>query len=373
MAATLAPAQFKSRLSQGVLDPIYVLMGEEDLLRDEALAALKRAALGGDADDFNCDVFYGDEADGASVIACASEVAVFAARRLVIVKAADRLPAKHADPILAYLKNPNEATTVVFIAPKLDGRLKFTQALVQNAVVVDCSPLAESQLGLWLKQEADELGLALSDDALPPLRETCGGSLYAGKRELEKLAAYVGRDRIATPADVAALRGTEPGASVFDLAAAIGAQHRGRALAIVARNLEAGEAPLKILGSLAWQYRRLWKAKAATQAGREGEAARTLRMAPYQVRTFLGQFPEAHLRTAFQSFLACDAQLKGGSSGKPAMILDRLILTLCARPEVETKRSAATSPAGLAPVRRARTLSNVRTITSDRSRSSRGE
>ncbi len=367
MAPSLSPAQFKSRLAQGTIDPLYVVIGEEDLLRDGALADLKTAVFGSGGDDFNCDLFYGDEAEGASIVACASEVAVFAARRLVIVKVADKLSAKQVEPLLLYVKDPNESTTLVFVAAKLDGRLKFTQALMQSAVVIDCSPLAESQLGPWLKQEAGLLGLPLSADALHLLKETCGGSLYAGKRELEKLACYVGNGREVTAEDVSALRGTEPGASVFDLAAAIGAQNRGRALAIVARNLDAGEAPLRILGSLAWQYRRLWKAKASLgQGGREGEAARALRMDPRQVRTFLAQFPEPHLRTALQSFLKSDAQLKGGSGSKPALILDRLVLSLCARSGGETRPSPPLGQSSLPATKRGRTVSNVRTITSGR-------
>jgi len=82
---------------------------------------------------------------------------------------------------------------------------------------------------------------------------------------------------------------------VFDLAAAIGARRRGTALAILARNLEAGEAPLRILGSLAWQYRRLWKVKdLLKQAGREGEVARQLRMDPSRLNVNGGSIALGH-------------------------------------------------------------------------------
>lgn len=68
-----------------------------------------------------------------------------------------------------------------------------------------------------------------------------------------------------------ALRGTEPGVSVFDLLSAIGAHDHGRAIRILARNVENGEAPLRILGALVWQYRRLWKLKDQMKSGgREG-------------------------------------------------------------------------------------------------------
>ena len=360
MPQTITVAQLAPLLKKEPAAPLYAVIGEEDLLRDAALAHIKQAVVGQDGGDFNSDLFYADEADGAAIVACASEVAVFADRRLVVVKAADKLPAKQAEGLLPYLKAPNESTTLVFAAAKLDGRLKFTQTLTQASVVVDCSPLKEAQLVPWLKQEADRLGIRLTEEALHLLREACGGSLYAVRHEMEKLASYVPGGRPVSGDDVAALRGTQPGASVFDLAAAIGARRPGAALAILARNLEAGEAPLRILGSLAWQYRRLWKVKdLLTQPGRDGEAARQLRMDPSQVRPFLGQFAESHLRDALGRCLLTDGRLKGGSGGRPGLVLDRLILELCDRPQDSERRPPAPSGAGFS---RTKTLSNVRTI-----------
>ena len=133
MASAISHAQLDAQLAQGTVAPLYAVVGEEDLLRDMALGALKTALLGEGESDFNCDLFYGDDVSGAEIVTCASEVAVFAARRMVVVKAADKLPARECDAILPYLKEPNDSTAVViFVASKLDGRLKFTQALMQG-------------------------------------------------------------------------------------------------------------------------------------------------------------------------------------------------------------------------------------------------
>ncbi len=364
MASAVSHAQLHQILAQGTVAPLYLVVGEEDLLRDQALNTLKAALLGSEGNEFNCDLFYGDDAGGADIVACASEIAVFAARRLVIVKMVDKLPARECDALLPYLKSPNDSTTVIFLASRLDGRLKFTQALTQAAVTVDCSPLKDAQLIPWLKQDAERVGVRLDAEAMALLREACGGSLYSVRRELEKFASYVADGQPITAADVNLLRGTEPGASVFDLAIAIGARNQRGVLTILTRNLEAGEAPLRILGSLAWQYRRLWKVKELfRQGGREGEAARTLRMDPYKVRAFLGQFSHAHLQEALRLFLEADAKLKGGSSGRPARILEALLLKLCDRGSVEGLPPTPSRSAGAPPSNRAKTLSNVRTIT----------
>jgi DNA polymerase III subunit delta len=364
MASTISHVQLNAQLAQGTIAPLYAVVGEEDLLRDIALDALKRTLLGEDESDFNCNLFYGDDVSGADIVTCASEVAVFAARRVVVVKAADKLPARECDAILPYLKEPNDSTAMIFVAPKLDGRLKFTQALTRTAVTVDCSPLREAQWFSWLTQDAERVGIHLNEEAIEVLKEAYGGSLYAVRRELEKLATYVSPGHAITASDVATLRGTEPGASVFDLTLAIGGRDRGRVLAILARNLEAGEAPLKILGSLAWQYRRLWKVKEVVgQGSREGEAARTLRMDPYKVRAFLDQFSDAHLHEALQSFLDADAKLKGGSGGRPPGVLEDLLLRLCNRAPSNAPPSSPSHEPDIPQPVRARTISNVRTIT----------
>jgi DNA polymerase-3 subunit delta len=365
MALPLTPYQLEATLKKQAPGPLYLIAGEEDLLRDHALALFKTAVLG-DSGEFNYDLFYGDEAGGADIRSCASEMPAFAERRLVVVKAAEKLSARETAVLLDYLTDPVGTTTLVFVSAKLDGRLKFSQALARAAVTIDCSPLREAQLGPWIAREAERLGLRLEEQAGHTLQEAAGGSLHGLRRELEKLASYVPPGRAVSAADVQALRGMEPGASVFDLTLAIADGHRGKALSILARNLEAGEAPLRILGSLAWQYRRLWKVKESMAGGgSEGEAARMLRMDPMKVRPFLGQFSEEHLRTASELFFDADGKLKGGCGSRPKIVLERFLLRLCdfvKRPTAEPPpRLPVSAGRGAARVV-SRVVSNVRTI-----------
>lgn len=364
MASSVNHVQLEAALKQQAPGSLYLVVGEEDLLRDYAIAALKRAVLGSDGGEFNYELFYGDEASGSDIQNSVAAVPVFAPRRLVVVKSAEKLTARDGDLLLDCVQNPVESTTLVFVSSKLDGRLKFSQALMRAAVVVDCSPLRDAQLTPWIAREAERMGLRLEDRAAHVLQEACGASLYGLRRELEKLASYVPSDRSVTVADVHLLRGVDPSASVFDLTVAIAEGDRGRVLSILARNLEAGEAPLRILGSLVWQYRRLWKVQELlANSGREGEAARSLRMDPRKVRPFLERFPEAHLQHALRLFLETDAKLKGGSGSRPRMVLEGLLLQLCEQ-NVSRNRNAPTL--SQAPPKRAftRVVSNVRTIKS---------
>ena len=364
MASAVNYVQLESALKQRGAGPLYLVVGEEDLLRDSALAAIKRAAIGSEGDEFNYELFYGDEVSGTDIRDSVAAVPAFAERRLVVVKGAEKLTAREGDLLLDYLENPVESTTLVFVSSKLDGRLKFSQALTRAAIVVDCSPLRDAQLPAWIVREAERVGLRLDDAVAQVLQESCGASLYGVRRELEKLASYVPADRSVTADDVHLLRGMDPGASVFELTLAVAEGRRGRVLSILARNLEAGEAPLRILGSLAWQYRRLWKVKESlTNGGREGEAARSLRMEPWKVRAFLDRFSEPRLQRALRLFLDTDGRLKGGSGSRPRIVLERLLLKLC---EDTADRRVESTPRPPVSSKRvpARVVSNVRTIKS---------
>ena len=363
MGLLIKSLDLESKTTREAMAPVYAVIGEDDYLRDKALGALRRAVLGDGQDaGFNCDVFHGDEDAADRVLSCAMEIPVFAPRRLVVLKQADKWPARETEKCLPYLTAPHESTTLVFAAAKLDRRLKWTQALMQRAVVVDCDPLPERQVSAWIHAEATSLGITVREDAAQHLKEAAG-SLYALRRELEKLAAYVPAGRPVGIEDVQALKGTEPGASVFDLTVAIGAGASGRALTILSRNLDAGEAPLRILGALVWQYRRLWKVKDSVQrGGRPGEAVRALRMDPSMAAAVLSQFSDAHMTQAFQLFMEVDSKLKGGSSGAAKRVLEDLLLQLCRKPKATEKPKLGSSGDAARKPGRPKTVSNVRTI-----------
>jgi len=133
MATVVTSLQLESVLKQQPPGPLYLIVGEEDLLRDVALATIKAAVLG-ESGDFNYDLFYGDEAGGTDILTCALEMPVFAARRLIVVKIAEKLPARASEVLLGYLAEPVETTTLVFVSPKLDGRLKFSHSAFHPAI-----------------------------------------------------------------------------------------------------------------------------------------------------------------------------------------------------------------------------------------------
>ncbi len=372
--------ELKRTIERRGVAPIYLVLGEEDDLRDQALRVVKEAVLGGgDGDAFNCDLFYGDDCTASDVVNCAQEIPVFAERRLVILKGAEKLPARELEGLAAYVQAPNASTSLVMSASKLDGRLKSTQALKSKAQVVDCAPLPAQQVPAWIREQAADLQVQLGEDAVQALAELADRSLGYLRRELEKVAVAIPAGAVAGAAEVEALRGVEPGASVFDLSAALTSGDHARALRIVSRNLEAGEAPLRILGALLWQFRRLWKAHALLAEGRaEADVGRAVGIPPFRLREFLGQvrqMTDLRVRQAVQVFLEADNAIKGGGAASPQRTLEWLVFRLCGGGDggAQPAQVAPGRPGGSrdnAPPRRTKPIQTVRTIKSGIRRSS---
>ncbi len=338
--------ELQRHVRQKGLSPLYLILGEEPYFRDYAFNVLKQASQdeepGSDSDRvteveesdmFQSDVLYGDETEASEILGLAEEVSFFSTRRRLFVKWAEKIPAKDGERLIPYLQSPNDATTVVFSAVKLDGRTKWVQVLKKKAVVVDCAPLFENQRARWVAQHAQQYGLQIEAPALDMLKDQAAEGLYVVMRELEKLTAYMPEGQQVRVQDVELVRGKPPGVSVFDWSEAVSRGDHGRALDIVAKNLETGEAPLRMLGAFLWQMRRIWKASALLQEGKDHkQAARQAGIPPFRASQFIQQvqrWQEPRLRRAWEMFASADSALKGGRASQPKLILDDLVVQLC--------------------------------------------
>jgi len=339
------PNDLQSALQRTGLAPLYLVIGDEDYFRDQAIALIRTRAAQGvpDSDQpppddspdsaFSCEILYGDETDAQDVLSRVEAVSFFSNHTLIILKWAEKLSARDGEALIPYVQSPNPTATLVLTATKLDGRLKWVQAVKKQAVVVECSPLYENHRLSWVQKEAVRLGIRLDGEAAQLLKDCSGEGLYSARRELDKLVSYMAPGQTATSDDIQAIQGREVGVSVFELAGAIAKGSYGDALFIVEKNLEAGEAPLRLLGALIWQYRGLWKAKDGLLRGLpESLAAREAGIPPFRQQAFfrlVKAFPISHFRRAFELFTEVDKALKGGSAGMPRRILTNLLVELC--------------------------------------------
>ena len=328
-------SELTRQLASGALAPIYLLLGEETFLREAAVAAIRRVVLGEQIEEngFNYDLLYGDETDALEVLNRCDTLPAFADRRLVVIRDVGALRARETERLLSYLKMPVETTCLVLTGEKVDGRVKFFQALKGVAVTVDCSPLDARFMPEWIHEQAKNVGLGLDDAACDALHHASGGNLAVVRRELEKLVDYLHPNTRVKAADVEAVRGADCGGTVWDFLDAVARKDRAASLRALGKILDAGEPPLRLIGLLAFQWRQVWKTREKLDRRvPEAGLARALGVPPFRVRGLVEQarvFSNEELAGCFEAFREADFRLKGGERGSERRIMERLVLNLC--------------------------------------------
>jgi DNA polymerase III delta subunit len=101
---------------EGRYQPVHVIVGEETLLIERAIAALRRAAVGEGIPGFNDDSFDGRGLDAGVVVSAARTMPMMADARFVLVRNTDALASKEQESLAAYLDAPSSSACVVLVA-----------------------------------------------------------------------------------------------------------------------------------------------------------------------------------------------------------------------------------------------------------------
>ncbi len=194
--------------------------------------------------------------------------------------------------------------------------------------------------GKTLDSQARELILVRASDDLRRLSQ-----------ELQKLALYVGDRTPIRAEDITAIFTDEGADWIFDLTKAIGDREAVAALAHLGRLIAQGEHPLKLLGMIAGEVRRLFSARQLLENELRGCWRRGMTYAQYQQNVnkqkvpMLTRNPYADymcfqradkfslgaLRRYMDEIYAADLRLKS-SGGNPRLVMERLILEMCLQP-----------------------------------------
>ena len=283
--STLSREELKRDLKSGRVEPLYLLHGAEDYLRDAAARAVAEAALKGAAlREFNESGFSLASADVQQALAAAEQLPMMAGRRVVRVTDFGRLREADEGALLRYLARPVETSVVIFVADEIDKRRKLTKALLDACASVEFAPLREAELAAWARSRLRELKAEADDRALHHLIALVGTSVRQLAAELDKLsvAALPGGRVTLELIDALVARSRE--LSNFELTDHLVARDRKRALQTLRRLLDDGAEPVMLVGLLASNYRRLALAKELMSRGAPNEEVFRLAAVPYSRR-----------------------------------------------------------------------------------------
>ncbi len=131
---------------------------------------------------FNLSVFYGKDADWASVVNTCMGYPMFGERKVVLLKEAQQM--KDIDKLEGYIQKPLASTVLVisYKDKKLDARTKFSKAVKQHGELFSTKKIYENQLPEWTKEMVESFGLTINHTALLLLVDHIGNDLSRLKK-----------------------------------------------------------------------------------------------------------------------------------------------------------------------------------------------
>lgn len=268
------------------LPPVLFLAGDEEFLIERDLSRLIDIGVPPEQRDFNLDKLYSPDAGARQIIEIARSFPMLAAKRMLIVKDIDKLPAADLNALVRYTEKPNPSTCLILIVRRLQLRQKALQALKRKAHFIEYKALYESQTIQWVEQELRERRRRIHRDAISLLVTQVGTNLRDLSNEIEKLLLYVADDAEISSEDVARVAGVRKEFTVWALQNALGERDAARAMAIYDR-LRQGTAAQIILFQLARYFTNLLIAldyDAGTKS--DAELAKVTNTHPYFVKEF---------------------------------------------------------------------------------------
>jgi DNA polymerase-3 subunit delta len=216
-----------------VFKSIYWLEGDEDYYIDKIVDYAEHKIMDEAEAGFNLTVFYGKDADWASVVNACRRYPMFAERQVVILKEAQQL--KEIEKLESYAENPLASTIFVaaYKTKTLDKRGKLYKLLKKSAEIFTAEKIKDYKLQEWIGGYVKSQGYKINTKAISLLDEHIGNDLNRIVNEIEKLALNLKGKKEITEDDIEKFIGISKEYNVFELQAAIAKKDLAKAIKII--------------------------------------------------------------------------------------------------------------------------------------------
>jgi DNA polymerase III subunit delta len=334
--AEVSPEKLISRLSSGKAVPAVVLLGTDPYLRDLCRKQIVEACVPEGAREWAVARVRGDGEGWNEALERVQTMPMLAPRQVIIVEDAElveKLGDDSRDEILGalgkYLDSPAAFSVLLIEAEALDRRQRFYKVLAEKALLVELTIGSESAASLAV-QMAKESGVEIDRAAATLLADILNGEPARIRIEIDKLAAFaLDRGRIAT-SDVEALVVAARKNTVWQLADMLATRERAAAMSFLDNLLREGEEPVRLVGALAWRYRKLVEARGLPRTTSGWQAAKQLGMNPSDAEAAIRnahRVSKAELLAGLVALADADGELKS-SNPNPRAFMEFLIARL---------------------------------------------
>jgi DNA polymerase-3 subunit delta len=306
----------------------FYVGGEEEHMREQAVARIVAAHLDDATRDFNYDQLRGADAAPEALASLLATPPMMAEWRVVVLREAQALSPRARDVVTSVVAAPPPGLVFVVSAP--GSKAKFYDELKKHARSVEFKALDAMDAPGWLIEAAkSEHGVEIEVDAARALVAGLGTQLGILSSELAKLAAYVrGRETI-TLADVRAVCGAVPRYDRWQWFDLIGERRFGEALQQLPVLLESGESGVALVMGMTTQLLRVALACAGGQGALEQALPGNQRWLARRITPQARRWTLAEADTALSELLRTERLLKSASLTERQAV-EELLLRLAA-------------------------------------------
>lgn len=312
------------------IPPVTVLWGAQRYLKQSCLTALKRQVI--QEDDTSLTTFDGREIDLQTVTDELRTVSMWSDRRLVVVDEADDFVTNYRGPLEKYFDKPAKKSVLVLSVKTWAKTTRLAKQLAASGLDLECSQLKGDVLSKWLQDTArDNYHQALSRDAAYLLMELVGDELGMLDQELSKLSTYVGAGGKIGADEVRKLVGGWKTETTWKMTDAVRDGQLNSALEALDQLINSGEAGLKLLGGIAFVFKKFAQATDLSHSGGLDQALRQAGVFPSAVSqsvTYLRRLGRPRAEQILNRLLAADAGIKGANSLPERIQLEKLLVEL---------------------------------------------
>jgi DNA polymerase-3 subunit delta len=268
----LTAAQLDKHLTS-TLAPVYLISGEELILKQDIFNAIRQAAKSAgftERQRLTAEAGF----DWEQLYSALYAKSLFAEKRVLEFDFTQLSPNKSASEVLKeYSNNPNNENVLLINLPKVDDKIAksaWYKALEKIGVTIPLWPIPREQMPAWIMQRAKRYKMQMPHEAAALLTDYVEGNLSAAIQALEKI--YLLQPKEAIDADlIAQVFADESRFTIFDFTEHLLMGDLARALRILTGLKTDGVEPVLILWSLTRELRLLADFSQQIQQGKSLE------------------------------------------------------------------------------------------------------
>ncbi|PMQ02099.1 MAG: DNA polymerase III subunit delta [Dictyoglomus sp. NZ13-RE01] len=318
--------EFRRLIKEKNIPSVYLFVGEEKFLMEDALQALRNRLKGA-----SYHAFFGEDITWKEIMPFLETSSLFGVQMVVIRHAQNLKEPSDKDRISLLFKKLTN-TFIVFMANAEEEKTKknYLLKLVPPQGIVEFSKLKSDGIRRWLNEKIKEFGKEIDQDSLYFLTVSWGENLALLYRELEKVVYYVGDKKEITLEDVKATASPRE-VAFFTFLDAIQKRDVYTALWGLDTLWNEGMFPMVILEIIIKQFRQLLRVHTLKNEGySEEEIAKKLDLHPFVVRKTiwaLSNYTAAELLEFYMLLRQLDMEFKSTAKDE-RILLERFLIRL---------------------------------------------